>query len=61
MRQEDQAEALFLIDKAASAIQASYHPGRPMFSVMNRLRDEIDRAREEVGRTVPRTGTPHRA
>ncbi len=48
MRRDDQMEALRLIEQAALAIQARHHPGRPMFYAMDRLCQEVRRARREV-------------
>ncbi len=59
MRTDDDAEALRLIDRAVLTIQARYHPGRPVFYAMERLRSEVRKAQREVaaaGRPEPRAG-----
>ncbi len=45
---DDHAEALPLIEQAVLSIQARYHPGRPMFYAMDRLRSEVRRALREA-------------
>jgi hypothetical protein len=52
MRGEDQLQALHLIEQAALAIQARHHPGRPMFYAMDRLCQEVRRARREAALSV---------
>jgi len=48
MRNEDHGQVLRLIEQAVLAIQARYHPGRPMFYAMDRLHSEVRRAQREA-------------
>jgi hypothetical protein len=48
MPKHDHVEALRLIEKAILAMQARYHPGRPMYSTMGRLRDQVREARHDA-------------
>jgi hypothetical protein len=52
----DDAEALRLIERAVLAMQAHQHPGRRMYQVLGRLRDEVRQAQREAA--IGQGGSP---